>query len=49
MNNYQGLPTSQILLSFAIGFYQSLVLVSLLDVIQCLHKADECKFLLVSQ
>ena len=35
-------------LSLAILSNQSLLLASLLDGIQCQHKADECKFLLVS-
>ena len=44
------MPTLQIplTLSLAIHSYQPLLLISALDDIQCQHRADECKFLLVS-
>ena len=51
-NNYishQGVPAAWIPLipSLASSPYQLSLLVSPLDSIQCLHRADECKFLLV--
>ena len=45
------MQTVQILLtlSLTISYYWSSLLVSPLDSTQCLHRADECKFLLVGQ
>ena len=45
---HHGVATALILLTF-ICPYQPLLLVSLLDGIQCMYWADHCKFLLVNQ
>ena len=47
--HHQGMPTVQFPFSLIIHPYRLLPLLGPLNSIQCPHKANECKFLIVSQ
>ena len=46
-HNQQDMLPSRILLTLIINSYKLLLLVSPVDSMQCLHRAEECEFLLV--